>query len=340
MKKESVFLNKNLEKLTAYKTTILPKNVKRMNSNESGKPIFNKNVLMKNVDNLNYYPEEKYAILTKKAGEFYNVNTGKIIPVNGSDEGIDLIIRTCCNMNDKILVLNPGFSMYSQYATAFSVETISLNLTQNDGQFSLDYENLIKVAKKNKPKIVFISNPLANVGSIINKKHLLKIVKTLANSIVVIDEAYIDFTNENSMLCELKKYTNLVILRTMSKFFGLAGIRLGFVFANFADDIFKIKSPYNVNQITCQIGINVFKYITNAKINTRKKEKKKKKKDLIKWLKTFKEVNEIFKSETNFVFIKLNCKADIFASKLLKKYNIKIKAMSDKFDNYCRISVL
>ena len=340
MKKSCIVFNKNLEKLTAYKTAVLPKNVKRMNSNEIEKPIFDKNFLMKNVDNLNYYPEEKYTILTKKAGEFYKVNTNKIIPVNGSDEGIDLIVRTCCNCNDKILVLNPGFSMYSQYATAFSVKTISLDLIQNDNQFSLDFDKLIQVAKKSKPKIIFISNPLANVGGVINRKDLIKIVKTLTNSIVAIDEAYIDFTNENSMLSELKKYKNLVVLRTMSKFFGLAGIRLGFVFTNFADDIFKIKSPYNVNQITCQIGINVFENITNNKINARKKEILEKKQALVKWLKTFKEVNTIYKSETNFVFVKLNCKADVFADKLLQKYKIKIKAMSNKFENYCRISVL
>ena len=332
--------NKNLKKLTTYKTTIVAKGIKRMHANESGKPIFSKNILMKDVDNLNYYPEEKYALLIKQASKFYNIQENKIIPVNGSDEGIDLLVRTCCNYGDNVLVLNPGFSMYSQYATAFGLETISFDLTQNKNNFSLDIDGLIKTAQKNKPKIIFISNPLANVGSVVNKTDLLKIVKTLTSSVIVIDEAYIDFTNEDSMLSELEKYNNLVILRTMSKFFGLAGIRLGFIFSNFTDEILKIKSPYNVNQITCQIGINVFQNINKTILEERKKEFNNKRVKLIKWLKQFKEVETIFSSETNFICVKLNCNADVFADKLAKKYKIKIKTMNGEYENYCRISVL
>ncbi len=336
---KNINFNKNLKEITAYKTTIVPKGVKKMNSNESRKTIFSKNILMKHTDNLNYYLEEKYANLIKEASKFYNVKCDKITPVNGSDEGIDLLVRTCCNIDDDILVLEPGFSMYSQYATAFGIKVISFNLTQNKDNFSLDIDGLIKTAKNNRSKIVFISNPLANVGNIIDKIDLLKIVKALTNSIIVIDEAYIEFSNNYSIISELEKYKNLVVLRTMSKFFGLAGIRLGFIFSNFSDKILKIKSPYNVNQITCQIGINVFQNINNKIIELRRKEFNNNKDKLILWLKQFKEVETIFRSETNFLFVKLRIDSDIFADKLLRKYKIKIKAMSGSFKNYCRISV-
>ena len=333
--------NKNLDVLTTYKTTIVAQDIKRMHANESGKPIFNKNILMKGIDNLNYYPEERYALLTKQASKFYNLQqNNNVIPVNGSDEGIDLLIRTCCNVSDSILILKPGFSMYSQYATAFGLKTISFNLTQNEDSFLLDVDSFIKTAQESKPKIIFISNPLANVGSVVGKMDLLKMVKTLTSSVIVIDEAYIDFTNEVSMLSELDKYNNLVVLRTMSKFFGLAGIRLGFIFSNFTDEILKIKSPYNVNQITCQIGINVFQNINKTILEERKKEFNNKRVKLIKWLKHFKEVETIFSSETNFICVKLNCNADVFADKLAKKYKIKIKTMNGEYENYCRISVL
>lgn len=335
----NINFNKNLKVITAYKTTIVPKGIKRMNSNESRKTIFSKNILMKHTNNLNYYPEEKYAKLINEAGKFYNVKEDKIIPVNGSDEGIDLLVRVCCNIDDNILVLEPGFSMYSQYAAAFGVKTTTFNLTQNKDNFLLDIDGLIKTAKKIRPKIVFISNPLANVGNIIDKIDLIKIVKTLTNSIIVIDEAYIEFSNQYSMTSELEKYKNLVVLRTMSKFFGLAGIRLGFIFSNFNDEILKIKSPYNVNQITCQIGINVFQNINNEIIELLRKEFNNNKDKLIVWLKQFKEVETIFRSETNFLFVKLRIEANIFADKLLKKYKIKIKPMSGTFKNYCRISV-
>ena len=115
MKDRENDFNKNLKKLTTYKTTIVAQDIKRMHANESEKPIFSKNILMKGIDNLNYYPEERYALLTKQASKFYNLQqNNNVIPVNGSDEGIDLLIRTCCNVSDSILILKPGFSMYSQ----------------------------------------------------------------------------------------------------------------------------------------------------------------------------------------------------------------------------------
>ena len=151
---------------------------------------------------------------------------------------------------------------------------------------------------------------------------MVKIVKSLPNTIIVIDEAYIEFCGlENSLINEINNYQNLVILRTFSKFFGLAGIRLGFIFTNFKDEIMKIKSPYNVNSITCQIGINVLENITNDTIKSRQNEVLEKRKKLEKWLKTFDEVETIYKSETNFLFIKLSCKANIFANKLLPDHS-------------------
>ena len=92
--------------------------------------------------------------------------------------------------------------------------------------------------------------------------------------------------------------------------------------------------------LTCQSGINVFKNITTDIINKRQNEVLQKRIELENWLKQFKEVQTIFKSNTNFVIVKLSCKATIFADKLAEQFNIKIKAMSGKFENYCRISVM
>ena len=334
--------NKYIKTLKPYNVSVLPENIKRMHANESATPILDYDILMKNVDEkLNFYPEKKYIDLLKCANKFYEVDISKIIATNGSDEGIDICIRTFCNPNDTILVFEPTFSMYQQYAEVFGVKTNSIDITQRDNDWFFDENIAIKKAQENNAKMLFIANPLANIGEIITKDKLVKIVKSLPNTIIVIDEAYIEFCGlENSLINEINNYQNLVILRTFSKFFGLAGIRLGFIFTNFKDEIMKIKSPYNVNSITCQIGINVLENITNDTIKSRQNEVLEKRKKLEKWLKTFDEVETIYKSETNFLFIKLSCKANIFANKLEKEFNIKIKTMSGKFDNYCRISVL
>ena len=333
--------NKNLNKMSLCSIVFVPKDVKRQHFNETVKPILPVDVLSKNVfEDMNYYPEDKYEKLTKVAEKFYNINSEFIIPTNGSDEGIDLVIRTFCNPNDTILMLNPSFAMYKQYAEGFLCNIIEFDV-ENDGKiWFFEAQKFIDFAKKNKVKMLFLSNPMAHLGATISRKDIIKITEELQNVMIVIDEAYIDFSSQKSILSDLKKYKNLVVLKTMSKFFGLAGIRLGFVFTHFKDEIFKIKSPDNVSCLTCQVGINMLENITNQQIEERKKEFDAKKNDLMIWLKTFDEVEQIFESETNFVFVKLNCKADIFATKILKNYKIKIKAMSGKFENYCRISAL
>ena len=107
-----------------YHVSVVPENLKRMHANESPKPILDYDILMKNVDeNLNFYPENKAIKLVELASKFYNIDKAKIIATNGSDEGIDLCIRTFCNpAEDTILVAKPTFSMYEQYAQAFGVK--------------------------------------------------------------------------------------------------------------------------------------------------------------------------------------------------------------------------
>ena len=273
---------------------------------------------------------------------FQNVDKTKIIATNGSDEGIDLIIRAFCNPGeDTILVAEPTFSMYEQYAVAFGVKVEKNDLIEDKNCFIFDENELIKMAQKINAKMIFLPNPLANIGELINKNKLIKIAKSLPETLVVIDEAYIEFYGlQASILAELEQYENLIVLRTFSKFFGLAGVRLGFIFTNFSDEILKIKSPYNVNMLTCQSGINMFENVTADVINKRQNEILQKRIKLENWLQQFEEVETIFQSNTNFVMIKLSCKATIFADKLAEQFGMKIKAMSDKFENYCRISVM
>ena len=335
--------NKNITKMEPYYVSVVPENLKRMHANESPKPILDYDILMKNVDeNLNFYPENKAIKLVELASKFYNVDKAKIIATNGSDEGIDLCIRTFCNPGeDTILVAEPTFSMYEQYAQAFGVKVEKIDLIEDKNCFIFGENEMISCAKKCNAKMIFIPNPLANIGELIDKNKLIKIAKSLPETLIVIDEAYIEFCGlQASILAELNNFENIIILRTFSKFFGLAGVRLGFIFTNFSDEILKIKSPYNVNMLTCQIGINVFENITTDIINKRQNEVLQKRKELEKWLQQLEEVETIFESNTNFVMVKLSCKATVFAAKLATQFNIKIKAISGKFENYCRISVM
>jgi len=225
--------------------------------------------------------------------------------------------------------------MYKQYAVAFGLQVLEFDL---DSNFELNIEEFIAFCQKNNPKIVFIPNPLAPTGGSIKQEDLIKIVKHLSKTFIVIDEAYIEYSQEKSMIDLLPEYPNMIVTRT-PKFFGLAGIRIGFVFTKYKSEIMKIKSPYNVNQISCKIGVNLFQNLTQHIISDRYNKNLANKEKMITWLRQFEEIDKIYQSFTNFVFIELNCNSQEFAKKkLLKKFNIKIKIFSDTLERFCRIS--
>ena len=163
-------------------------------------------------------------------------------------------------------------------------------------------------------------------------------IENLPQTFVVIDEAYIEFSNQQSAINLLMQYPNLVVIRTLSKFFCLAGVRLGFIFTQYKNDIMKVKSPYNVNQRTCHIGINVFQNLTQEIIKSRYNKNLINRQATIDWVKQFPGVVTIYPSFTNVLFIKLNCNSQLFAQKLLTDFNMKIKGFSGAFENFSRIS--
>jgi histidinol-phosphate aminotransferase len=273
-------MNKNLSPIQNYPIEVIDKNITRCHANESQSSILPIAILAKNIlDDLNRYPEKSYQDLENEASKFYNTENNLTIPVNGSDEGLDLIIRTFCNPNDEIVILNPTFAMYKQYAIAFGLRVLEFDL---DNNFELNIEEFIAFCQKNNPKVVFIPNPLAPTGNVTNRLDLIKIIENIPETFVVIDEAYIEFSNQQSMIDLLLQYPNLIVTRTLSKFFGLAGVRLGFVFTQYKSEIMKIKSPYNVNQISCRVGINLFQNLAHDIINNRYNQNLIKKEKMIK----------------------------------------------------------
>lgn len=182
-------------------------------------------------------------------------------------------------------------------------------------------------------------NYLISYEKILKKEDLLTICNELNNTFIVIDEAYIEFSNQESMLKYFQQYDNLIITRTLSKFFGLAGIRLGFIFTKFFKDLLKVKSPYNVNILTCKIGINLFQNISQEIIYNRYLENLKNKELTLLWLEKFSEIDKIYSSDSNFLLIKSNYPGEDMANMILKKYNIKIKFFTDYMKMFCRISV-
>lgn len=232
----------------------------RLDANES---YFIGNVKLKNEISeaiynvmLNRYPDGGCSDVCKSYSEYIGVPKENIIAGNGSDELIQIIVNAFINEGDLVLKLNPDFSMYEIYTKIRGGKIEQFTLEK---EFTLCEEKLIKRANESGCKLLFLSNPNNPTGLSLKSDRVLKIVSK-CKCIVVIDEAYMEFF-EDSVVKEISRYENLIVLRTASKALSAAAIRLGFLLANFKllNEIKKVKPPFNVSTLTQAVGNVILK---------------------------------------------------------------------------------
>ncbi len=201
----------------------------------------------------NRYPDPHQWRLKEKIALIKNVKTEQILLGNGSDEPIDLLIRAFCEPStDNVLIPQPTYGMYTVSAEVNAVSIKTVNLTSD---FDIDLDAIRKSWNKN-TKLLFLCSPNNPSGNLLDANKI-KILLNEFPGIVIVDEAYIDFTNYGGFVPMLNQFPNLVILQTLSKAWGLASIRLGMCFANTEtiSILNKIKPPYNVNGITQKVAL-------------------------------------------------------------------------------------
>ncbi len=197
---------------------------------------------------LNRYPDPHQRDLKKLVNELYSIEYENLFFGVGSDEIIDLLIRIFCDpAKDNIIIPQPTYGMYKVSADINNVETKEVML--ND-KFQIDFDEIKKTCTEN-TKIIFLCSPNNPTGNLLSKNDIIRLAEEY-NSIIAVDEAYIDFAEEGSVVNEIKNYNNIVVLRTFSKAWGLAGIRLGYCAASpqIIHHLFKVKAPYNINSLT------------------------------------------------------------------------------------------
>ena len=203
---------------------------------------------------LNRYPDPKQIKLKQKLAELKGVNTNSIFVGNGSDEVIDLAYRIFCNPGkDKALTFSPTYGMYEVSAAINHIEILKIPLNQD---FQIDMEKLKPYLDNTIIKLIFICSPNNPTGNLMNKNDIESILNCF-KGIVIIDEAYIDFSKTISLINLIKEYNNLIVCQTLSKAWGLAAARIGIAYSN--KDIIslfnKIKPPYNVSTINQEAAI-------------------------------------------------------------------------------------
>ena len=201
---------------------------------------------------LNRYPDPACRALRSTAGKLYGVDADNIVCGNGSDELISVITNSFNEKGAKILVALPDFSMYGFYAHIAECELVTLS--KNDA-LTFCPDDLIAAAKANDVNMVIFSNPCNPTGQGISREAVLHICRSLSDTLVIVDEAYMDFWDQ-SIIPDLDTLDNVIVLKTCSKAFGLAGIRLGFALTSkeIAGYINRARSPFNMNTLTQELA--------------------------------------------------------------------------------------
>lgn len=279
---------------------------------------------------LNRYPDPSSKEVCRLYADYAKVRPENVAAGNGSDELIQIVVNAFISSGDRVMVLDPDFSMYSIYTQIAGGIPVKYDL---DEEFKLDEEDLISSINSQKIKILFLSNPNNPTGGVIPKEVILKIVKE-CKCIVVIDEAYYEFYG-SSVVDSINDFENLIVLRTCSKALGLAGLRLGFLITNdnLMYEIKKVKPPYNVNSITQKIGEVVLKnpYFIDNNIKLILRER-----DYLVSVLRAQDGIKVYDTEANFILIKTEKAAQIRESASAKGISIRC-FNSERLKNCIRI---
>ena len=284
---------------------------------------------------VNRYPDPQQTTVKQVLSEQKGVAVKNILLGNGSDEVLDLIYRAFCEpKEDNIITLPPTYGMYSVLAGINNIENRKVLLTAS---FQPNVEAILEQIDEH-TKLLFICSPNNPTGNAFDTTLIEEILQKF-NGLVVIDEAYIDFSLQESWLTKLEHYPNLIITQTLSKAYGLAGIRLGICYASseIITVLNKIKPPYNVNELTQQRALKRLMNINivENEINTLLSQKHK----LLKLLPEVDCIQEIYPTEGNFILVKVDDANKRYAQLLEKGIVVRNRTNQPLCENCLRFTI-
>lgn len=284
---------------------------------------------------VNRYPDPKQAGVKAMLSELKGIASDQILLGNGSDEVLDLLFRAFCEpKEDNVLLLPPTYGMYGVLAALNNVATKEIALTTD---FDIREKATVEAADNNS-KIVFLCSPNNPSGNAFSEEKIQYVLDNF-KGLVVIDEAYIDFSTKASWLDKIAHYPNLIVTQTLSKAFGMAGIRLGICYASPAviEILNRIKPPYNVNELTQQKAKErLSKYEeVKAEINVLLGQRE----VLEKQLETITFVAKIYPSDANFILVKVDDANKRYDQLIAKGIVIRNRTTQQLCENTLRLTV-
>ena len=284
---------------------------------------------------VNRYPDPQQVSVKEVLAKQKFVKTNQILLGNGSDEVLDLLFRAFCEpKKDNVITLPPTYGMYGVLANINAVENREVLLSDD---FQPQIEKIIEAVDEN-TKVIFLCSPNNPTGNSFSDESVAYLLQNF-KGLVVIDEAYIDFSKKDSWSNELDEYPNLIITQTLSKAYGLAGIRLGVCYgsAEIISVLNKIKPPYNVNELTQKRAIE--RLGDTEKIKAEIESIITQREKLLKELLDVKFVEKIYPTEANFILVKVDDANKRYDKLIAKGIVIRNRTTQPLCDNCLRFTV-
>jgi len=283
----------------------------------------------------NRYPDPLQYKVKKRLSDIKGVPPRNIFLGNGSDEAIDILFRSFCNPGiDNVILVPPTYGMYEVSANINDIEARKVMLSE---EYQLNLEGIAEAIDKN-TKLIFICSPNNPTGNSINRDDIETLLANF-NGLVVIDEAYINFSRQKTFIQELTEYANLVVLQTLSKAWGLAGLRIGMAFASeeIIEVMNKVKPPYNINEASQELALKALDNV--EQVNGWIKETLAQRDKLVLNLKHFDFVLDIYPSDANFILVKMTDPKAIYSFLVDKGIIVRDRSKVDLCEGCLRITV-
>mgnify|MGYP004601874467 CR=1 FL=1 len=283
----------------------------------------------------NRYPDPFQRELKREIGRLKGVDVARLVLGNGSDELIDMLIRTVCTpRRDNLIVFSPGYSMYEVWGRVNEVEVRSLEL---DAQFQPDWKSLFEHVDAC-TKIIFFCTPSNPVGNVIPLEQIREIASRF-DGLVVVDEAYIDFATAPSAIAEQKNYRNMVVLQTLSKAWGLAGLRVGICVAapELVTYLNRVKPPYNISSLAQRRALEVLR--ERSTFQKRVEKIKSERERVIRFLREMPWLELVFSSEANFVLIRCDCYQELYKYLIKNGIMVRLRHIPPRLNGGIRITI-
>jgi histidinol-phosphate aminotransferase len=286
-------------------------------------------------DKLNRYPDPQQKMLKSAIGEMKNIAADNIFIGNGSDEAIDLLFRAFCEPRiDHTFILPPTYGMYEVCARLNDIAIDDVPLLDN---FEMDMDRILDLIDE-RSKLIFVCSPNNPTANVFNRDDIITLLEKFPG-LVVVDEAYVDFSSQKSWLSEIENYDNLVVLQTFSKAWGMANVRMGMAYAQkeIIEVLSAIKYPYNINGITQQVVLQSLQNVDKKEAMVR--ELLQQREIIMESLRNLKMVEHVFSSETNFILARFKNARRVYEKLVSRNIIIRDRSGLSNCDGCLRITV-